>query len=1463
MLVLCALLTLSTAKSYYYYSKTDRVAAPSASETAGDSADVYVSHCTLRNLGTSGNDGGGIWANTNINFISVLDSYLSQCLGNWGGAIWCDAIRARIQRCCCNSSVASSHGHFIQFGGTSGVHRDRNATDCTVFNCGATSSGTGTIAGNKFGIFVTNTNFTSCLANDGSAVAVEDGCYVEASLLYVGGCSGKSGIFSKADSKLPSSVVSHSVFVSNKNSIALIDVQAPIYLSACRFAYNDGPLFKEGQHISLCDSVLDVSMSSLTTQSNNNWETFVPIATAITGTVPACVVTWTIQHTAHPATTPLPTASLPFSAIDGCWLQQLLGSRLVLNYYMFPASGCVIVVHCSFIDLALSYPVDGGALSIARYVSNLFSSATIRDCTFTNLVCMSYGGAIWSATEATEITRCCAVACRALSDGNFAWIDGAQMPLHFRSITACSMFNCSSSAGSPSGKGAVACNVAPLCVSLANFTACQSACFAISLVSPGCLDAGFVWVSGGAGRAGIEISESSEVENRITASYFVGNILGGDSPGAVALRGAVRLSLSGCYFFANTGNQDLTFVPNVAVLFITGSSFACTSLPGAPTGGDNTWGFSSVDVETINSAIAPICVTEELTQTVLAPVLTASPSISMTPTASAACTYMIQNVTSVRVSRDERDCFVVAFCTFAEITSWDVDGGALSVGASHVIAWIRDSDFRQIVATNTTLNDVNGGAIWTGCRTLEILRCCGYDCNSTDNGGFTYFGGDPGELYSRNATESTIFRCACFSGHEGSWKGGSIASAVANVTVTLTNFTACEARFGAAISHTAGGPLVVRSVTVLECNATTCIDLSHPLVPQYAIPYSVEISSSWFIANSLSTGGSVICARGATYALNGPYTVVITECHFANNPADLAAKLIDNDFYWSAVPSFSVSKSKFSNAQPSLSMGPATDNEWGALFNLTPVALDAPPNCVAWRLTTAGFSASSPWEATLFLRVTAQAVSQSFSHSDALLFSSLLIPGSMPAPPSVLFSASIWRADSLLAPFPATDGFPTSSSLAPSALIGSDSFGSLLLDESAILILSGGVRQTLVFPASADFVLSATEAVSTAIAATALTGSTALAASIAGPLSADLSDSAPLSSTNPGFCISASFSFSFVMDGTAPLEPSVRFCQTIGNGSAPVLPNTPAPGLTRALELSGELPVSADLGASPELGDSTELPVSTDLCVSSELRASSELGDSAELPVSADLRVSRAFSDSGELCASSELHGSAAPDPSDGFGAGTNLGLGQSGPIQATALASTASVTASIAPVPSRLIASAFGPATPLPVPSTAFGPSSFPPASPVFADSAAFSPSTAFTAVTLFIRSHVSDTRAFPPSSAVPSTQTLVLAPSEAAAGSGTRASVGVAWIAAVAAILALIAIVGIVWGVIAWRRRKRTSTSKDEGIETESQAFTDDDGRNELDFENPLASDGPGQSDFEIVSDDGDQADESVILL
>jgi hypothetical protein len=88
----------------------------------------------------------------------------------------------------------------------------------------------------------------------------------------------------------------------------------------------------------------------------------------------------------------------------------------------------------------------------------------------------------------------------------------------------------------------------------------------------------------------------------------------------------------------------------------------------------------------------------------------------------------------------------------------------------------------------------------------------------------------------------------------------------------------------------------------------------------------------------------------------------------------------------------------------------------------------------------------------------------------------------------------------------------------------------------------------------------------------------------------------------------------------------------------------------------------------------------------------------------------------------------------------------------------------------------------------------------------------------------------------------------------------VGAVWIPILAALLALLAIVGVVCAVIAWRRRQEIAPAPNEVTQDESFVITDFNPANELDFENPLASDEELGSGFAARSDEADLNEEDL---
>jgi hypothetical protein len=112
-----------------------------------------------------------------------------------------------------------------------------------------------------------------------------------------------------------------------------------------------------------------------------------------------------------------------------------------------------------------------------------------------------------------------------------------------------------------------------------------------------------------------------------------------------------------------------------------------------------------------------------------------------------------------------------------------------------------------------------------------------------------------------------------------------------------------------------------------------------------------------------------------------------------------------------------------------------------------------------------------------------------------------------------------------------------------------------------------------------------------------------------------------------------------------------------------------------------------------------------------------------------------------------------------------------------------------------------------------------------------------------------------------IPSQTLIHRTPSDAAAGAGTSTSIGVGYIAIIAAALALVAIVGVVCGLMAWRRRQAKSPSTPAETTEDIATITEFNAANELDFENPLASDAELGSDFAHESADLDET--TTVLL
>jgi hypothetical protein len=89
------------------------------------------------------------------------------------------------------------------------------------------------------------------------------------------------------------------------------------------------------------------------------------------------------------------------------------------------------------------------------------------------------------------------------------------------------------------------------------------------------------------------------------------------------------------------------------------------------------------------------------------------------------------------------------------------------------------------------------GAIWSDGQTTEILRCYGRDFTAGEYGQFAQFGNfAKANLYNRNATDCTVFRCANISNYG---EGGSVACNTAPLWVSGRNFTDCHAPKGSAI----------------------------------------------------------------------------------------------------------------------------------------------------------------------------------------------------------------------------------------------------------------------------------------------------------------------------------------------------------------------------------------------------------------------------------------------------------------------------------------------------------------------------------------------------------------------------------------------------------------------------------------------------------------------------------------
>jgi hypothetical protein len=115
--------------------------------------------------------------------------------------------------------------------------------------------------------------------------------------------------------------------------------------------------------------------------------------------------------------------------------------------------------------------------------------------------------------------------------------------------------------------------------------------------------------------------------------------------------------------------------------------------------------------------------------------------------------------------------------------------------------------------------------------------------------------------------------------------------------------------------------------------------------------------------------------------------------------------------------------------------------------------------------------------------------------------------------------------------------------------------------------------------------------------------------------------------------------------------------------------------------------------------------------------------------------------------------------------------------------------------------------------------------------------------------------------SNALPQTETLVTQTPREAAGSGTRTSVGSGWIALIAGLAALLAIAGIVCGLIVARRNESSTLPHEESANESAPTTTDFDPAQEMDFENPLASDEEAGSAF--ASDGAGGIDESAPIL